>query len=134
MLSRLLMQGQFLRAMPHTSKQKLRQGSQGEIPQLFLRSAERCLGLPNRSLSMGHRDRSFNTGRCLSFHNRSFGKGHRGRSYNTGRCLRLPIRSFGLGHGGRSYNTGRFLRLPGDGRVVRWSWVNFQCRGVLQFG
>ena len=19
----------------------------------------------------------------------------------------------------------------GDGRVVRWSWVNFQCRGVL---
>ena len=19
------------------------------------------------------------------------------------------------------------------GRVVRWSWVNFQCRGVLQF-
>ena len=22
----------------------------------------------------------------------------------------------------------------GGGRVVRWSWVNFQCRGVLQFG
>ena len=22
----------------------------------------------------------------------------------------------------------------GDGRVVRWCWVNFQCRGVLQFG
>ena len=21
-----------------------------------------------------------------------------------------------------------------DGRVVRWCWVNFQCRGVLQFG
>ena len=20
------------------------------------------------------------------------------------------------------------------GRVVRWCWVNFQCRGVLQFG
>ena len=20
-----------------------------------------------------------------------------------------------------------------DGRVVRWCWVNFQCRGVLQF-
>ena len=20
------------------------------------------------------------------------------------------------------------------GRVVRWSWVNFQCQGVLQFG
>ena len=23
---------------------------------------------------------------------------------------------------------------PGGGRVVRWYWVNFQCRGVLQFG
>ena len=22
---------------------------------------------------------------------------------------------------------------PGGGRVVRWCWVNFQCRGVLQF-
>ena len=22
----------------------------------------------------------------------------------------------------------------GGGRVVRWPWVNFQCRGVLQFG
>ena len=22
----------------------------------------------------------------------------------------------------------------GDGRVVRWSWINFQCRGVLHFG
>ena len=26
------------------------------------------------------------------------------------------------------------LLLFGGGRVVRWSWVNFQCRGVLQFG
>ena len=25
-------------------------------------------------------------------------------------------------------------QLPGGGRVVRWCWVNFQCRGVLQFG
>ena len=24
--------------------------------------------------------------------------------------------------------------LIGGGRVVRWCWVNFQCRGVLQFG
>ena len=24
-------------------------------------------------------------------------------------------------------------RLMVGGRVVRWSWVNFQCRGVLQF-
>ena len=24
--------------------------------------------------------------------------------------------------------------LNGGGRVVRWSWVNFQCRGVLQIG
>ena len=23
---------------------------------------------------------------------------------------------------------------PGGGRVVRWCWVNVQCRGVLQFG
>ena len=23
--------------------------------------------------------------------------------------------------------------LSGGGRVVRWCWVNFQCRGVLQF-
>ena len=23
--------------------------------------------------------------------------------------------------------------LWGGGRVVRWCWVNFQCRGVLQF-
>ena len=22
----------------------------------------------------------------------------------------------------------------GGGQVVRWCWVNFQCRGVLQFG
>ena len=29
--------------------------------------------------------------------------------------------------GGRSQDMG-------DGRVVRWCWVNFQCRGVLQFG
>ena len=27
-----------------------------------------------------------------------------------------------------------FSSLPGGGRVVRWCWVNFQCRGVLQFG
>ena len=25
-------------------------------------------------------------------------------------------------------------KLDGGGRVVRWCWVNFQCRGVLQFG
>ena len=25
----------------------------------------------------------------------------------------------------------RLLSLPGGGRVVRWCWVNFQCRGVL---
>ena len=25
-------------------------------------------------------------------------------------------------------------QIHGGGRVVRWSWVNFQCRGVLQFG
>ena len=26
------------------------------------------------------------------------------------------------------------LLVHGGGRVVRWCWVNFQCRGVLQFG
>ena len=26
------------------------------------------------------------------------------------------------------------LREIVGGRVVRWCWVNFQCRGVLQFG
>ena len=26
------------------------------------------------------------------------------------------------------------LSHSGGGRVVRWYWVNFQCRGVLQFG
>ena len=32
---------------------------------------------------------------------------------------------------------GHHLRLTdttGGGRMVRWCWVNFQCRGVLQFG
>ena len=24
--------------------------------------------------------------------------------------------------------------VVGGGRVVRWCWVNFQCRDVLQFG
>ena len=24
--------------------------------------------------------------------------------------------------------------FAGGGRVVRWCWVNFQCRGALQFG
>ena len=27
-----------------------------------------------------------------------------------------------------------FETFVGGGRVVRWCWVNFQCRGVLQFG
>ena len=27
-----------------------------------------------------------------------------------------------------------YPNVTGGGRVVRWSWVNFQCRGVLQFG
>ena len=25
----------------------------------------------------------------------------------------------------------RFFKKGGGGRVVRWSWINFQCRGVL---
>ena len=27
----------------------------------------------------------------------------------------------------------RFEKLFGGGRVVRWCWINLQCRGVLQF-
>ena len=27
-----------------------------------------------------------------------------------------------------------FTDTVGGGRVMRWCWVNFQCRGVLQFG
>ena len=27
----------------------------------------------------------------------------------------------------------RIIKELGGGRVVRWCWVNFQCRGVLQF-
>ena len=27
-----------------------------------------------------------------------------------------------------------FLAMYGGGRVVRWCWINFQCRGILQFG
>ena len=27
-----------------------------------------------------------------------------------------------------------FTLIYRGGRVVRWCWVNFQCRGVLQFG
>ena len=29
---------------------------------------------------------------------------------------------------------GSTSKYGGGGRVVRWSWVNFQCRGILQFG
>ena len=30
-------------------------------------------------------------------------------------------------------NIEKYLTKIGGGRVVRWSWVNFQFRGVLQF-
>ena len=32
------------------------------------------------------------------------------------------------------YVFGLFVKTVGGGRVVRWSWVIFQCLGVLQFG
>ena len=32
------------------------------------------------------------------------------------------------------YHVYTSVELLGGGRVVRWSWVNFQYRGVLQFG
>ena len=31
----------------------------------------------------------------------------------------------------RRHNSDIFSTIFGDGRVVRWCWVNFQCRGVL---
>ena len=37
----------------------------------------------------------------------------------------------GVGGGGLDILT--LLSPSGGGRVVRWCWVNFQCRGVLQF-
>ena len=44
----------------------------------------------------------------------------------------------GWGLFGHFYSHLSFLSsfsLPlGGGRVVRWSWVNFQCQGVLQIG
>ena len=33
-----------------------------------------------------------------------------------------------------SFNRMLPLCIKGGGRVVRWCWVPFQCRGVLQFG
>ena len=31
-------------------------------------------------------------------------------------------------------NRKKLCLIGGGGRVVRWCWLNFQCRGVLQFG
>ena len=31
------------------------------------------------------------------------------------------------------FNYGIYPFIPWGGRVVRWYWVNFQCRGVLLF-
>ena len=45
----------------------------------------------------------------------------------------MPIK---LGRGGGFTHSGK-ISMPiklGGGRVVQWSWENFQCRGVLQFG
>ena len=40
-----------------------------------------------------------------------------------------------VGAGGRCLDIFTLIYpFLGGGRVVRWSWVNFQCRGVLQFG
>ena len=44
------------------------------------------------------------------------------RSSSTGHCHFLcPLQE-------------SFLFYGGGSRVLRWCWVNFQCRGVLQFG
>ena len=34
-------------------------------------------------------------------------------------------------HGGVPFNCSFYFLFFGGGRVVRWCWVNFQCRGVL---
>ena len=50
-------------------------------------------------------------------------------------CAIITLRE---SHGNLTLDTLQiFLRTKfdaeGGGRVVRWCWVNFQCRGVLQF-
>ena len=45
----------------------------------------------------------------------------------------LDIFTLSLGWSGGPMVLGK-LPVLGGGRVVRWCWLNFQCRGVLQFG
>ena len=33
-----------------------------------------------------------------------------------------------------TYSSLKKYQIKAGGRVVRWCWVNFKCRGVLQFG
>ena len=40
--------------------------------------------------------------------------------------------SFSLFSIGHHTSNSKLTRTDGGGRVVRWCWVNFQCRGVLQ--
>ena len=57
-----------------------------------------------------------------------------GASYNLNTVGQGPIAlAVGAGGGVRTFLLSSILSLWG-GRVVRWCWVNFQCRGVLQFG
>ena len=46
--------------------------------------------------------------------------------YRLKYCLKRPVNP--------KQPTNQHLGHIGGGRVVRWCWVNFQCRGVLQFG
>ena len=48
--------------------------------------------------------------------------------YRLEYCLKGPLNPK------QPTNQHPYARITGGGRVVRWCWVNFQCRGVLQFG
>ena len=49
-------------------------------------------------------------------------------------CIAPTVINKGGGWSGGAKVLGKLPVPDGVGRVVRWSWVNFQYRGVLQFG
>ena len=56
-------------------------------------------------------------------------KGGEGNIFCKSYCVCVCVR----GGGECVEDQNSSISLKG-GRVVRWCWVNFQCRGVLQFG
>ena len=71
----------------------------------------------------------------LVFSRKTVGKWRVACSFN----FLIDLLQLGMGGSGGAMVLGK-LPVPGrptilgGGRVVRWSWVNFQCRGVLHFG